>query len=118
MQGMYPNLSIEEIKIEIGQTMAFIVLAFGELIHVFNIRSNRESIFKTGIFNNKMLLLAIGTSSLLMFLVLLIPGLQSLFGIIALPVDKILECILLMFMPIIIVEIMKLIKLNASKDEE
>ena len=118
MQSMYPNLSIEEIKIEIGQTMAFIVLAFGELVHVFNIRSNKESILKTGIFNNKMLLLAIGVSSLLMFLVLLIPGLQGVFGIIALPVDKIFECILLIFMPVIIVEIMKLIKLNASKDED
>ena len=118
MQSMYPNLSIEEIKIEIGQTMAFIVLAFGELVHVFNIRSNKESILKTGIFNNKMLLLAIGVSSLLMFLVLLIPGLQEVFGIIALPVDKIFECILLIFMPVIIVEIMKFIKLNASKDEE
>ncbi len=113
----YPDLMPEDIKIEIGQTMAFVVIAFAELIHVFNIRNNKESIFKTGIFGNKMLFVAIGASSLLMFLVLFIPVLQNLFGIIALPIEKILECVLLIFMPIIIVEIMKLFKINASKDE-
>ena len=46
-------ISKEEIKIEIGQTMAFIVLAFSELVHVFNIRDNKNSIFKTGILGNR-----------------------------------------------------------------
>ncbi len=113
----YPELSQEEIKIEIGQTMAFVVLAFAELVHVFNIRNNKESILKSGIFENKMLLLAIGVSSILMFAVLFIPALQGLFGIIALPVDKILECLLLIFAPVVVVEIMKVLKLNSSKDE-
>ena len=118
LQKVYPNLSLEEIKIEIGQTMAFTVLAFAELVHVFNIRNNKESIFKTGIFGNKMLFLAIGASAVLMFLVLFVPLLQDLFGIIALPIDKVLQCILLILMPIVIVEIMKLLKINSSKDEE
>ncbi len=113
----YPKLTAEEVKIETGRTMAFIVLAFAELIHVFNIRNNKESIFKVETFKNKMLFLAIGASSLLMFAVLFIPFLQSIFGIIALPLDKILDCLLLIIMPVIVVELMKLLKINSSKDE-
>ncbi len=52
-----------------------------------------------------------------MLIVLLIPGLQQLFGIIMLPIDKLVECIILIFIPVIIVEIMKLLKINTSKDE-
>ena len=118
IQVNYPNLTLEEIKIEIAQTMAFTVLAFAELVHVFNIRNNKEPIIKTGILGNNMLFLAIGASSILMFAVLFIPFLQNIFGIIALPIDKILQCILLILMPIIIVEIMKMLKINTSKDEE
>ena len=118
MSSKYPNLTTEEIKIEIGQTMAFTVIAFAELVHVFNIRNNKESIFKTGILGNKMLILAISVSAILMLAVLFIPALQNIFGIIKLPTDKILECLLLIVSPIIIVELMKLFKINTSKDEE
>ncbi len=117
IQSKYPQLSIPELKVEIGQTMAFIVIAFSELVHVFNIRNNNKSIFKTGIGGNKWLFIANGVASVLMLIVLLIPGLQQLFGIIMLPIDKLVECIILIFVPVIIVEIMKLLKINTSKDE-
>ena len=117
IQSKYPQLSIPELKVEIGQTMAFIVIAFSELVHVFNIRNNNKSIFKTGIGGNKWLFIANGVASGLMLIVLLIPGLQQLFGIIMLPIDKLVECIILIFVPVIIVEIMKLLKINTSKDE-
>ena len=47
---------VEHVKIEIGQTMAFSVLALSQLIHVFNIRDNKNSIFKTKPLKNKTLL--------------------------------------------------------------
>ena len=117
LQGMYPNLSAEQIKVEIGQTMAFIVISFAELMHIFNIRNNKKSIFKTGIGGNKMLFIALAIASALMFVVLFIPGLQNLFGIIAMPKEKIFECVGLIIIPVIIVEIMKAFKINTSKEE-
>ena len=33
---------VEHVKIEIGQTMAFSVLALSQLVHVFNIRDNKN----------------------------------------------------------------------------
>ena len=117
LQGMYPDLSAEQIKVEIGQTMAFIVISFAELMHIFNIRNNKKSIFKTGIGGNKMLFIALAIASALMFVVLFIPGLQNLFGIIAMPKEKIFECVGLIIIPVIIVEIMKAFKINTSKEE-
>ncbi len=111
------GLTPEEVRVEIGQTMAFIVLAFSELIHVFNIRNNKESIFKTGIGGNKNLFIAIGASALLMIVILAIPALRTVFSIPVLPMDRIIETILLVIAPIIIVELFKLLKINGTKHE-
>ena len=111
------GLTLEQTKIEVGQTMAFIVLAFSELIHVFNIRDNKNSIFKTGILGNGVLILAILASALLMVVILFIPQLRTIFSIPILPNDNIIETIVLVLSPIIIVEIMKLFKVNTTRDE-
>ena len=112
------GLSNEEIKVEIGQTMAFVTLAFAELVHVFNVRNPKKSIFKTHPFKNKMLLLALGVSALLMIVILAVPGLREVFSIPVLPAQDIFEMILLILSPIVIVEIMKLIKLNGNRKQE
>ena len=112
------GLTNEEIKVEIGQTMAFCVLAFSQLVHVFNVRDNKTSIFKTGIFSNKQLILAVLASAALMLGILLIPALRHVFSIPVLPVGNILEIVVLSIMPLIVVELFKLIKINTSKSEK
>ena len=107
----------QEVKVEIGQTMAFVVLAFSELVHVFNIRNNKKSIFKTHPFNNRVLLGAIGVSAALMLIILFVPALRHLFSIPILPMGNVLEIIGLVILPLVIVEIFKLLKINTSKDE-
>ena len=111
------GLTAEEVRVEIGQTMAFMVLAFSELVHVFNIRNNKKSIFKTGIFNNSKLILAIAVASALMFVILFVPGLRHMFSIPVIPTANIIEIIILIFIPLVIVELMKLFKINTAKDE-
>lgn len=111
------RLSNEEVKVEIGQTMAFTVLALSELVHVFNIRNNKKSVFKTKVFNNSKLVLAIGVSCMLMLVILLIPGLRHIFSIPVLPTQNIIEIILLVLAPLVIVELFKLFKINMIKDE-
>ena len=111
------TLTLDQSKIEVGQTMAFVTLALSELVHVFNVRDNKKSIFKTGIFNNMKLIGAIIISALLMFVILLIPGLREIFSIPVLPTENIIELVCLVLAPIVIVEIFKLLKINGSKDE-
>ena len=108
------ELTLDQSKIEVGQTMAFIVLAFSELVHVFNIRDNKKSIFKGKVFNNKILIGAITLSAVLMLIILLVPALRGIFSIPLLPVNNIIETVLLVFSPIIIVEIFKLLKINGK----
>ena len=111
------GLTLDESKIEIGQTMAFVTLAFSELVHVFNVRNNKKSVFKTGIFNNMKLIGAVVISALLMLVILLIPGLREIFSIPVLPRENIIELVLLVLAPLAIVEIFKLLKINSAKEE-
>ena len=106
-----------EEKVAIGETMAFTVLALSELVHVFNIRNSKESIFKTNPFNNGKLILAILVSATLMIMVLVVPALRNVFGIAVLPVHKLEETIALVISPLVIVEIFKFFKINSTKDE-
>ena len=107
-------LTLDQSKIEVGQTMAFIVLALSELVHVFNIRDNKKSLFKGNVFNNKVLLGAIALSAGFMFVILLVPALRGIFSIPVLPMDNIVETVALVFAPIVIVEIFKLFKINGK----
>lgn len=94
--------------------MAFIVLALSELVHVFNIRDNKKSIFRGKVLNNRMLIGATFLSAALMLIILFVPALRGIFSIPVLPVDNILETILLVFSPIVFVEIFKLLKINGK----
>ena len=107
----------DEVRVMIGQTMAFIVLALSELVHVFNIRNNRRSLFTSGLFSNLILIGAIALSAGLMFVVLLVPALRDLFGIVMLPAENIIETVCLVFAPVVIVEVFKLFRINTIKGE-
>ena len=52
-----------------------------------------------------------------MFVILLIEPLRNIFSIPILPTQNILELVCLIFAPIVIVEIFKLLKINTIKDE-
>ena len=94
--------------------MAFSVLALSELVHVFNIRNNQESIFKSNPFNNGKLILALLISAVLMFVVLFIPTLREIFSLEVLPKNKLFETICLIVSPIVVVEVFKLLKINGK----
>ncbi len=118
MVGLNSTKGMEDLeRIKIAQTMAFTVLALSELVHVFNVRNNKESIFKTGIFNNTKLLLAIGVSCALVLVILIVPALRDIFSIAKLPIENIFEVIVLVLLPLVVVEILKLFKINTFKNE-
>ena len=96
--------------------MAFVVLALSELIHVFNIRNNKKSIFKTGIGGNNWLFGAITLAAALVFVILVIPALRHIFSIPVLPISNIIEVICLVLAPVVIVELFKLFKINTIKE--
>ena len=62
----------------LGRTMAFCVLSLSQLVHSFNMRSER-SVVGLGLFSNRKLVLACGFCALLMVSVVLCPPLAALF---------------------------------------
>ncbi len=92
-----------------GQTMAFLVLAFSQVVQAFNMRSY-QSLFKIGLFTNRKLNLAALVSTLLMVLVLFTP-VSVAFGLISLPVNAYLIGVGLALVPFPVLEIAKAFKL-------
>lgn len=92
-----------------GQTLAFMVLALSQVIHSFNMRSS-HSLLKTGIFTNTKLNGAAAISILLVLLVLFTP-LSIPFGLIMLPADLYVKGLILIFVPVIVMELAKALKL-------
>jgi Ca2+-transporting ATPase len=91
-----------------AQTMTFIVLALSQLAHAFNVRSQTTSLFKLK--RNKYIYYALLASLSLQLIVVFLPFTQNIFGITSLSFDKWLIILGLVLLPIIIVEISKIIK--------
>jgi len=92
-----------------GQTMAFMVLAFSQVVQSFNMRSD-HSLFKIGPFSNRNLNWAVLASVALMVLVLFTP-LSIPFGLIQLPGKLYLIGLGLILVPVVVMELSKAVGL-------
>ncbi len=93
-------------SVETAQTMTFAVLAFAQLTHVFNVRSNYYSAFR-GLFSNKLLWGAIVLVATLMLIVLEVPVLHDIFHLTTLDKTNWLWVVILAIAPLPIMEIVK-----------
>lgn len=105
-------------RISLAQTIVYAVLGFSQLVHVFNVRDHKKSIFNSNPFKNKQLNFAVIFNCILMILTLSIPEIRDIFKLTIIPKEKIPVILLLIFLPLIIVELMKLLKLNEVKEEK
>lgn len=99
------QMGIRTMGLQAGQTMAFMVLALSQVLHAFNMRSNK-SLFKIGVFSNQKLNLAALSSVLLTFLVLFTP-VRIAFQLVLLPVNLYLAALGLILVPILVMECVK-----------
>ncbi len=102
---------------QLGQTMAFAVLAFAQLFHVRNLHSNRISSFRTNIFKNKALIGGIIISAGMMLAILLFPPFMKAFKLVEMDAVHWMYVLGLSLVPIVVVEVFKLIKINSFKEE-
>lgn len=98
-----------------GQTMAFCVLAFSQMLRAFNQRSNTEPIWVRAEGINPWLIISFVVSALLMACILFVPALQSAFQLTLLDGTQWLIVIGLSLMSILQVEIVKAIKRHFHK---
>jgi P-type Ca2+ transporter type 2C len=100
-----------------GQTMAFASLIFAQLVHVRNVHSVHRSSWRTHPLKNIPLMVAVFVSSGLALLVLLIAPVRETFHFSPLERNNWLIIGLLSLIPLLVVEIFKLLKINGTKDE-
>ena len=98
----------------LGQTMAFASLIAAKLVHAGNLHSNTESRFKFNPLANKPLIFAIGASLIFSLSVLLVPSLADAFSFSRLGCEQWLTIAGLALVPLVIVEIFKLLKWNGK----
>jgi len=70
--------------IEKARTAAFSVLVLSQMFHVFNCRSEKESVFKIGVFTNRTLNIAVGFIFFTQIAVVNIPYLEGIFKVVRL----------------------------------
>lgn len=92
--------------IEVGRTMGFIALGVSELIHGFNIKSEK-SIFKTKLFENKFLIGSFILGVFLQTIVVIVPAFATVFRLVPLTAKQGLITFIISTLPIPIVELQK-----------
>lgn len=103
-------------SLEVGQTMAFAVLAFSQMVRSLNQHSNTESILNRNNSHNKWLGLSFGISLILMITILYLPSAQVVFNVESISLVQWMVIIILVLITVIQVEIVKFIKrLNKKK---
>ena len=80
LYGLHQNL-------EQARTVAFTVMVVAQLVHAFNCRSDRWSLFQLGVGTNRALLWAVLLSCAVQTAVLIVPAVSPVFKVASLPVE-------------------------------
>ena len=91
---------------QVGQTVAFLILAFSSILHVFNVRST-QSIFRVKLSSNKSLFEMAVLAIIITAAIALIPFTQELFGLVPISLNHWLLAIFLSIIPIFVNEMIK-----------
>ncbi len=110
-------IGLREQGVALGQTMAFATLMFAQLAHVRNLHSNTRSSLAISPFKNIPLIFAIAVSAALALMVLLIPPIRNAFSLTELDGNHWLAVALMSLIPILVVDIFKLFRINTTRDE-
>lgn len=97
------------------QTMVFTVLALSQMGHVLAIRSEKESLFKIGLFSNNPLFGAVLLTFALQMATIYVPFLQPIFRTEALTLNELIFTLAMSSVVFVAVEIEKLFKRRLSR---
>ena len=103
--------------VEVGRTMAFISMGLLELVHSFNIKSEK-SIFKIGILENKFLIGSFILGLFVQTIVVVIPALANIFDVVSLNSTQWLITLAISLLPIPIIELQKKINRMNTKSQK
>ncbi|MFZ5631779.1 MAG: calcium-translocating P-type ATPase, SERCA-type [Bacillota bacterium] len=99
---------------EEAHTMAFVTMAMSQLVHSFNVRSMEQSLFTMGLGTNRSLVYAFLASAAALFIVIFTPFLRGVFETVMLRPSDWVVALSLSIVPLILVEISKLLGRSAA----
>jgi Ca2+-transporting ATPase len=97
-------------EVEQARTVAFTVMVVAQLVHAFNCRSERLSLFQVGVWTNRPLLLAFSLSLGIQIVVLTVPAVAMIFKVVPLPIEDWALMGGLGLLPLFIMESIKLLR--------
>ena len=97
-------------ELDQARTVAFTVMVVAQLVHVFNCRNERLSLFQLGIGTNRALVWAFLLSLVVQVAVLTVPAAAPIFKVAALPIEDWLLMSAMGVLPFLIMEAIKLLR--------
>ena len=97
-------------ELDQARTVAFTVMVVAQLVHVFNCRSQRLSLFQLGVGTNRLLVWAFLLSLVVQVAVLTVPAAAPIFKVASLPIEDWLLMGAMGVLPFLIMEAIKLLR--------
>ncbi len=97
-------------ELDQARTVAFTVLVVAQLVHVFNCRSERLSLFQLGVWTNRPLVWAFVLSLVVQVAVLTVPAAAPIFKVVPLPMEDWALMGAMGFLPFFIMELIKVVR--------
>ena len=113
--GMFNYTLSQGHSVEYARTVAVNIFVFVELFYLFSCKELETSVFKTNIFNNKLLLLGVGLMVFFQVTFTHAPFMNTLFKSEALDIDTWLEIIIISFGVLFVVEVKRFVDKKLEK---
>jgi Ca2+-transporting ATPase len=97
-------------EVEQARTVTFTVMVIAQLVHAFNCRSERLSLFQVGMWTNRPLLLAFSFSLLIQVAVLTVPAAAPIFKVAPLPIEDWVLMGAMGLLPFLLMELIKALR--------
>jgi Ca2+-transporting ATPase len=104
------SLFIWQQSIDQARTVTFTVMVAAQLVHAFNCRSDRWSLFHVGVTSNRALLWAVAISLALQVSILTIPVMEPIFKVASLPIEDWELMVAMGLLPLAVVEGVKWVR--------
>ncbi len=96
------------------QTMVFTTMVFSQMGNALAIRSSRDSLFKIGLFSNRLMVGAVLSTFVLQLMLLYIPFFQGIFDVRPLNLNEMLICLGVSAIPFVVIELYKWVRRMVS----
>ena len=113
--GIWKYLMDQNTDLLIARSITMLLMVFIQNIHVLNCRSEKNSIFKTSLMSNPLIIFTVIGSILLQLLVTEIPVLANFLNVSTLPLKTIVMIFMFALLIVVVAEIYKLIYRNLKK---